>query len=239
VHLHNVETIIHFAGVAHNNHANENEYDGFNHQTTLKLALDAAGAGVKRFIFISSTSVYGITDSKDVINESSEMTTNTLYGRSKVNAESGLFDISQKTNLEIVIIRSPLVYGPKAPGNVGKLMQLISKFPILPFGLLNNKRSYISLDNLSYFVLLCIESPAAKNEVFLVRDEEDYSTKEFSFKIANALGKRVIQIPLPLGFLLGVLGQSKANGLICGDFRIDDTKARKLLGWIPKFNDFS
>ena len=140
---------------------------------------------------------------------------------------------------ELVIVRPPLVYGVGAPGNFGNFIHFIAKLPILPFGCTYNLRSYISAHNLSDFIFICATHPLAANELFLVSDNDDISTKNFSNLISKKLGKISFQLPIPVSmieFIARFLGLETQVEKLFGDLQIDSSKARKLLDWSPLYS---
>ncbi|MDN3632444.1 NAD-dependent epimerase/dehydratase family protein [Vibrio lentus] len=238
-HLKNIDTIVHLAAVAHNNSTDSNYIDEVNVHGTVNLAQQAIDHGVKRFVFISSIGVLGNSTTKGkVFNEDSEPAPHSQYAQSKLDAENALLKIAEETGLEVVILRPVLVYGVGAPGNFGKLVNLVSKVPMLPFALCGNKRSFISVENLANFISVCIEHPKAKNEIFCISDGVDVSIKEFTNGIAKGLGKPLIQLPIPnfIFFILGKLtGRHEQIEQLTGNLQVNSNKARERLGWKPPY----
>ena len=111
------------------------------------------------------------------------------YGLSKYEAEQGLMAIAEEIGMEVVIIRPPLVYGPGVKANFRLLMKWVQRGVPLPLGAVHNKRSFVALDNLVSFIILCMDHPRAANEVFLISDGEDVSTTELLQKMARAFGQ--------------------------------------------------
>ncbi|MCC5519757.1 NAD-dependent epimerase/dehydratase family protein [Vibrio splendidus] len=237
--LQDVNVVIHLAAVAHNSSTDPNYINEVNVHGTVHLARQAVEHGVKRFVFISSISVLGNSTYKGkALNEDSEYLPHSKCAQSKLDAEIALLNIAKETGLEVVILRPVLVYGADCPGNFGKLVNLVKKMPMLPFALCDNKRSFISLDNLVDFIAVCIEHPKARNEIFCISDGVDVSIKELTNSIAKGLGKNLIQCPVP-EFVFSLLGKisGKQDQIeqLTGDLQIDSSKARSLLGWKPPF----
>lgn len=235
--LKNIDTIVHLAAVAHNNATDPNYINEVNVHGTVNLARQAVEYGVKRFVFISSIGVLGNSTTKGkAFNEDSETVPHSQ--QSKLDAENALLKIAEETELEVVILRPVLVYGVGAPGNFGKLVKLVNKVPMLPFALCDNKRSFISVENLADFISVCIEHPKAKNEIFCISDGVDVSIKEFTNGIAKGLRKPLIQFPVP-NFVFSILGKLTGRHeqieQLTGNLQVNSSKARELLGWKPPY----
>lgn len=234
----NINTIIHLAGLAHSNSFSVQDYQDVNVDGTLHLANEAAKAGVKRFVFVSSIGVNGIATQQIPFSICSEPTPHNTYAQSKYDAELGLKKIAQETGLEVVIVRPTLVYGPNAPGNFGSLTRLVNKIPVLPFGLVNNKRNFISVQNLADLLITCASVPKAAGHTFLASDGQTVSIKDFTNAIAEGLGKRIIQLPIPVWLmrLAGkLLGKSVMVEQLVGNLEVDSSNAQEVLGWTPPY----
>lgn len=206
-----------------------------NVQGTLSLADQADRAGVKRFVFISSVGVHGRQGLRP-FTEAGLPAPEEPYAVSKLEAEQALVQLADTSGMEVVIIRPPLVYGPGAPGNFGRLAEIIRKGIPLPLGAVNNRRSLVALDNLVDFIVCCLEHSKAANEIFLVSDEQDVSTTELIKKIGRALGKSPLLLPVPVWLMeagLKLAGKGATASRLFGTLQVDCTKARTLLGWRP------
>lgn len=240
--LKGVDCIIHLAGKAHVIDSKKasvlDEFRKINTQVTLNLAKEAINAGVKRFVFVSSIRVNGNATNVP-FTENDTPNPQEPYAISKFEAEQGLFEIAKETGLEVVIIRPPLVYGPNAPGNFGRLIQWANnKRPMpLPLGSVNNSRSLIALDNLVDFIITCSMHPKAANKVFLISDGQDLSTTKLLKKIAHAFGSNPFLLPIPtswMGFTAKFVGRKADTIRLFSSLQVDSSKARKLLDWQPK-----
>ncbi len=202
---------------------------------TLNLARQASGAGVRRFIFISSIKVNGESTNNSIrFSARDKHKPEDPYGISKAEAEEGLIEIAEETGMEVVIIRAPLVYGPGVKGNFLNLLKL-SKRPIpLPFGLINNKRSMVYLDNLVDLIVTCIDHPKAANRIFLVSDSDDLSLVRLLTLIRKAMNKSPLLLPVPMGlfrFVGRCLGKAEVVDRLIGDLQVDSSDTKKYLGW--------
>lgn len=236
----NINTIIHLAARAHilkdqatNPLATFRETNTY---ATLNLAQQAANAGVRRFIFISSIGVNGNQTYAEPFTAEDTPNPAEPYAQSKHEAEIGLRQIAIETGMEVVIIRPPLVYGANAPGNFGQLIKIVARGIPLPLGNIHNQRSLIALPNLIDLITTCIDHPAAVNQTFLVSDGEDLSTTELLQRLSHALGKPAHLLPIPQSWLettLTLLGKRAIAQRLCGNLQVDISKTRDLLGWTP------
>ena len=239
--LRGIECVIHCAGLAHvTSESLKNpieEYRRVNVRGTLKLAEQASTSGVKRFIFISSIKVNGeVTYPGKPFTADDEPNPIDDYGTSKMEAELGLKKISRQTGLEVVIIRPPLIYGKDVKGNLASLLKWINTGVPLPFAGIKNKRSLVSLDNLTDFVKSCVLHPAACNETFLVSDGCDISTTRLCQLCAHALNRppRLFFISPTLISFMSI--SAKIKGLdrrLFGSLELDIEKNDALMNWIP------
>ncbi|WP_335921489.1 SDR family oxidoreductase [Shewanella chilikensis] len=239
--LNNISTIIHCAARVHLMRDLSSdpitEYRKTNTFGTINLARQAADAGVKRFIFISSIKVNGDSSKPGrPFNKYNEKCPKDCYGISKAEAESQLLKIARETGLEVVIIRPTLVYGPGVKANFHSLMNLVYKGLPLPFGSIKNKRSLVSVLNLVDLIITCIDHPKAVNQVFLVSDDYDVSTASMVKHMSQALGKscRLIPVPLWCYHLVGkVTGKMDVVDRLLGSLQVDITDTKNTLDWIP------
>ena len=213
------------------------EFRRVNVAGTLNLAQQAAAAGVKRFVFISSIKVNGeLTQIGQPFTEKDRAAPVDAYGISKYEAEVGLRRIAKENGMEVVIIRPVLVYGPGVKGNFLSMMRWLRKGIPLPFGAINNSRSLVALDNLVDLIVTCLHHPAAANKTFLVSDGEDISTTQLLKYAASAMGvsSRLMPVPaLMIQVAAKLLGKGEVAQRLCGNLQVDISKARQLLGWVP------
>lgn len=196
----------------------------------------AATAGFRRFVFVSSIGVNGNATHGRPFSEVDPPRPVEPYAVSKREAEDALKAIADRTALELTIVRPPLVYGPGAPGNFGRLARIVARGVPLPFGAIRNRRSLIAIDNLVDFITIAIANPAAANETFLVSDGEDLSTAELVTRLGRAQGRRPRLIPVPAAILRSVaalVGKRDVVDRLIGSLEIDSTKARRVLQWTP------
>ncbi len=212
------------------------EFRRVNVQGTLNLARQAAAAGVRRFVFISSIGVNGAETSQKPFADQDQAAPHSPYAVSKYEAELALQALAAETDMEVVVIRPPLVYGPNAPGNFGSLMRWLKRGVPLPLGAIHNQRSLVALGNLVDLIVLCLTHPAAANQTFLVSDGEDVSTTELLRRMGQALGCPARLIPVPASWLklaATMVGKPDVAQRLCGSLQVDISKTRQLLGWSP------
>ncbi len=236
-----VNVVIHSAARAHimNDIAVDPlaEFRKVNTEGTINLARQAAASGVKRFIFISSIKVNG---EQTILGQPYKVEDSPApcdaYGVSKMEAEIGLRALAEKTNMEVVIIRPVLVYGPGVKANFLNMMSWLNQSIPLPLGAIHNKRSLVALDNLVDLINVCIDHPKAANQTFLISDDEDLSTTELLQRMAKALHKSAWLLPVPSSLLkvcASLLGKRSIAQRLCGSLQVDIGKTRKLLNWAP------
>lgn len=213
------------------------EFRRVNVAGTLNLARQASGMGVTRFVFLSSIKVNGESTPLDrPFGADDTPTPQDPYAISKLEAEQGLLEIAAKTGMTVTIIRPPLVYGPGVGANFLSMMQWLQRGIPLPLGAIHNKRSLVGRDNLVDFILTCLDHPAAANQIFLVADGEDLSTTELLRRMAIALGRPGLLLPIPqiiLQAFLKIIGREAMAHRLCGSLQVDIGKARDVLGWQP------
>ncbi|MBC5851917.1 UDP-glucose 4-epimerase family protein [Vibrio metschnikovii] len=236
------DCLIHCAARVHIMDDNEAEplalYREVNTAGTINLAKQAIDSGIKRFIFISSIKVNGEASILEKpFGAGDPHAPQDDYGSSKSEAELQLMELAKDSDMEVVIIRPTLVYGPGVKANFASLMGLVAKGIPLPFGCIsNNKRSLVSVDNLVDLIITCIDHPKAANQVFLVSDDHDVSTSEMVREMAIALGKPSWQLPVPI-WCYKVIGKlfnkSDIVDRLTGSLQVDISHTKEILDWTP------
>jgi nucleoside-diphosphate-sugar epimerase len=236
-----VHTVVHCAARVHVMKDTEIDpltaFRAVNVDGTLNLARQAALAGVKRFVFISSVKVNGeLTQPGRLFTEADAPDPQDAYGQSKHEAEQGLIQLALGTGMEVVIIRPPLIYGPGVKANFASLMRAVQRGLPMPLALVRNQRSLVGLGNLVDFIITCATHTKAANQTFLVSDGQDLSTPYLIGKIAVAAGVQPRLWPLPLWALQAsarLVGKGDVVSRLCGNLQVDISKAQSLLGWVP------
>lgn len=236
-----VDCIVHCAARVHQMQETEEDalaaYRDVNTYGTLNLAKQAAIAGVKRFVFLSTAKVHGeFTLPCAPFQPEVTQAPSDAYALSKYEAEIGLKKIADETGLEVVIIRPPLVYGPGVKANFLSLMKLANKGLPLPLGAINNKRSMVFVDNLVDLILHCCESEMANGNSFLVSDDMDVSVTYLLRTISQCMGKKNLLIPIPAPLITlcaSALGKRNAALKLCGNLQLNINHTKRVLAWSP------
>jgi nucleoside-diphosphate-sugar epimerase len=212
------------------------EFRNINTAGTERLARQAAQAGVRRFVYVSSIKVNGERTFEIPFRESDEPKPEDPYAVSKWEAEQALRRIADETGMEVAILRPPLVYGPGVKGNFLTLLRLVRSGVPLPLASVDNRRSFVSLDNLVDLIITCVQHPAAAGEAFLVADGEDLSTPGLIRRIARSMGtpERLFGFPpVLLQAASRAIGKRAVCERLCGSLQVDASKANRVLGWQP------
>jgi nucleoside-diphosphate-sugar epimerase len=236
--LRGVDAVMHLAALAHvMNDAGRNgeAYLETNERGTRRLAEAAGRAGVRRFIFLSSVKVNGESSERAFRADDAPQPQDD-YGRSKWLGEQSLTRVGAATGMEWVVVRSPLVYGPRVQANFLRLMHWVDLEIPLPFGAVRNARSLVNVWNLSSFLTHVLASPAARCGTWMVSDGEDLSTPELVRRLALAMRRRPRLLSVPVGLLrvAGVLARKAAEiDRLCGSLTVDIESSRRDMGWSP------
>ncbi len=240
--LEGVDAVVHLAARTHvTGEAPDGvlaKYRQVNVEATERLARMAAASGVKRLVFMSSVKVNGERTSDHPFTENDAPLPEDAYGISKWEAEQALGSIANQSELEVVVLRSPLVYGPGVKGNFLRLMTLVFRGYPLPLASVHNQRSLIYIGNLVDAIIACLEQSAA-GKTYLVSDGEDISTPELIRAIASALGIRPKMFPCPATLLTigaALLGKSREVDRLIGSLQVDSSRIRAELAWQPRIS---
>lgn len=242
--LSQVDIIVHCAGRAHVMNETESSpldaYRQINVKGALNLARKAAQSGVKRFIYLSSIKVNGEEATQQTpFTADDQIHTDDPYGLSKYEAEQALMKLADETGLEVVIIRPVLIYGPNVKANFKSMVSLATKKIPLPIGCLDNKRSMVSVFNLTDLIHICMTHPKANREVFLASDQDDISVKQLFEKLAKWQNNQLLMLPVPKSliiFLASLAGKRAVASRLCSELLVDTTKNTQLLGWTAPYS---
>ena len=236
-----IDLVVHLAGQTPDGGKETNLtgklFDQANARGAAHFASKCAQYGVKRFVFVSTVKVLGDGKAGPYRHGDAAAPVD-AYALSKWNAEQALCQISQEAGLEVVILRPPLVYGPGVKGNFLRLLQAVDQWQPLPFGSIQNHRSLVYLGNLVDLIKLCLVHPAAAGKTFLVSDGDDVSTPELIRRVAKALGRKPLLVPVPVRWLKSagsLLGKQDTVDRLLGSFSVDIAPVRQTLGWDPPY----
>jgi nucleoside-diphosphate-sugar epimerase len=243
--LQGIDCVVHLVARTHTPEESGSDaltiYRQINVEATRRLAQQAAAAGVRRFVFLSSVKVNGESTGEHPFSADDTPQPLDAYGISKREAEDVLRAIGTATGMEIVILRPPLVYGPGVKGNLLRLLQAVARGTPLPLASINNRRSLVYIGNLVDAIIACMDAPAAAadGKTFLVSDGEDVSTPALVRKLAAALGTAPRLLPCPPALLhvgAALLGKRAAAMRLTGSLAVDSSALRLQIGWQPRYS---
>nr|WP_315185842.1 SDR family oxidoreductase [uncultured Albidiferax sp.] len=236
-----MDAVVHLAARVHVMHEQASDplqaFRQVNVVGSKRLAQMAAQAGVQRLIFLSSIKVNGESTLADQpFCETSPCAPQDGYSISKLETEQALHSVARDSGLALTILRPPLVYGHGVGANFAALARAVASGIPLPLGYIDNQRSLLAVDNLVDLITTCLTRPAAANQTFMVSDGEDLSTTQLVQRIALAMDRSVVLLPVPGWMLLAgasILGRQATAQRLCGNLQVDSRKARTLLDWTP------
>ncbi len=233
--LDGIETVIHLANRAHRPGgavASDTEP-----AAAAALASAAAKAGVRRMVHMSSVRAMGNATRPGLPFSSADPPVpRDAYGRGKLAIERALQIAARQTELELIILRPPLVYGSGVKANFRALLRLAASGLPLPLAGIDNRRSLIFLDNLVDLAARACTDHRAAGHVLLARDSVDWSTPELIRALAEGLGRaaRLFTAPQTAFAALRVLpGLGPLVKRLTLSLQVDDEATRVLLDWLP------
>lgn len=239
--LEDVDTVIHLAARVHVMRETASDpltlFREANVASTINLARQAAAAGARRFVFVSSIKVNGErTEPGKPFTADDTPNPQDPYGISKAEAEAALIAVGRETGMEIVIVRPPLVYGPGVRGNFRSLMKWAASGMPSIFGAVKNKRSFVHVANFCDFLITVLNHPKAANQIFLVSDGQDLSTHELLVKLTEAAGRKPRNIPVAPGILNAIGKLTRRDAAVARlteNLQVDIEISMERLGWRP------
>lgn len=229
------DAVVHLAARAHLG-GTDSDFD-VNVRSTAAVARAAVAAGVGRVVLLSSIGVNGNVSRTKPFDENDPPAPVQAYARSKLRCEQELASLLRGSRTEWTIARPPLVYGPRAPGNFGQLVNAVARGWPLPLRSVQNRRTLVGVDNLSDAILACALQAQAAGQLFLVADDEDLSTPEIVRCIARGLQRpdRMWSVsPSVLKLGAAMVGRQRIAESLCDSLQVDASKARRVLGWTPQ-----
>jgi UDP-glucose 4-epimerase len=231
--LEGIDWVVHAAALTHvlcTTMQDRQRYSDVNARGTGCLARAAAAAGVGRFLYLSSIKVNG-EERAQPYRPADRPDPFDAYARSKLEGEGQLRQAAAASGMQAVIVRPPLVYGPGVRANFLRLMCWVDRGRLMPFGAIHNRRSLVSVWNLSDLILSLLARSRPVDGIWLVSDGEDVSTPELVRRLGVALRRRVRLLPVPVGMLTiggALAGQRAATARLCGSLTVDISATRAL-----------
>jgi UDP-glucose 4-epimerase len=239
--LEKADFVVHLAGRAHQMRekpGNDHLYFAVNVDGTLNLARQAVAAGIKKFVFASTVKAMGEGGEGIIYRESDACMPGDAYGKSKFKAELELLKIAADSDLQVVNLRPPLMYGPGVKGNMATLIRLVKTFPFLPLGGLKNRRSFMAIHNFASAVQAVLEADEVGSATYLVSDGEAVSTSELIDRILQAYSPGCRNFALPeicWKILTKIPLVADRVGRLSGSLEIDSSAFCRELSWQPPY----
>ena len=239
--LDNIDIVVHCASVVHDQNQHDfSYYNELNVEGTCNLFRQSMKLGVKKFIFLSSIKVNGeYTKNNEKFSSKSKPNPNGNYSISKYQTEIILKEISNSSNIELVIIRPPLVYGPRVKANFYSLMKLTSKGIPLPFKDLKKERSFIFLGNLVDLIANCITNQKSSNKIILPSDGNTIKTRTLINKLYSEFGygSRLFYFPSKvLNLIFYFFGKRDQFSRLNNSLVVDYDEVEKQINWTPPYS---
>jgi nucleoside-diphosphate-sugar epimerase len=244
-----VGTLVHLAGRAHQGGELAADAAAFRAVNVDALGIvlhEAAAAGVERVVFLSSIGAVAST-SDLAVSDATAPAPDTVYGRSKLEAEALVREHSARTGMEHVILRPPMVIGPRMRGNPLRLFHAVNRGLPLPLGLVRNARSLIYVENLVHAIRHALALPRGTGDTFAVADGPPLSSATLVREVARALGRspRLLPVPVAALRLAGRLGDLAGRVMpfalssdmvlrLVGSLVVDDARFRRASGYAPR-----
>jgi UDP-glucose 4-epimerase len=236
------EVLVHLAGRAHVLHEEaadpQRAFRESNLGLTQAVFRAAASAGVGRFIYISSAGVLGSSSPPGGLTDDAPARPHDAYSQSKWEAECWLREQST-TCMVTVIVRPPLVYGPGARGNFGRILRAVRAGWPLPTGALRAPRSMVGIRNLCDMIIEACLRPGAANTTFLVADSETISIAGLADILGELTGRRCRSVYVPVPVLVSMLRMTGRQGdipRVTQPFVLHPTRVAETLGWQAPFS---
>jgi nucleoside-diphosphate-sugar epimerase len=239
--LDGAEAVVHLAGRAHvtrdESTNSANAYREVNVVASERLARAAVRAGVAHFVYVSTIKVNGETTLPGrPFRESDPPHPEDAYGRSKWEAERTLKEFAGASGMALTILRPPLMYGPRVRSNFLALWRAVARGVPLPFGRIDNRRSFLYVGNLAHAIVALLDAPTETGRTWVVADRELVSTRELVRRIAAAVGKPARLVPVPVGLLVAGAAAFRRRDLITrltGSLEIDASALALRIGPPP------
>jgi UDP-glucose 4-epimerase len=244
------EVVVHLAALLHqfgNASDLDRHYERVNVGGTENIVSWAMAEGVRRVVFLSTIAVYGPSAGL-LIDESATPHPDTVYGRTKLEAERVVLSATSGSRRIGTVLRSAAAYGPRVKGNFRRLAVSIARRRYVPLGPGRNRRTLVYDRDLADAVVLAADHPAADGAVFNVTDGQVHALADIVAAIHRALGRRVTRFHIPLAVGRAAARACETAGRIGGfrppltaallskyteDVAVDGTLIQRTLGFAP------
>jgi nucleoside-diphosphate-sugar epimerase len=236
----NIDAVIHLAGKAHDtkNTTEEKTYFDINLGLTQQIFEYFLQSNAKKFIFFSSVKAVADQVQGEQLTEEEIPNPQTVYGKSKLAAEKYILSQSLPEGKKVYILRPCMIHGPGNKGNLNLLFKLVQKHIPWPLGNFNNKRSFISIDNLTFLINSILEKDIASG-IYQVADDDVISTNRLIQLMAESIGnkpriwnlnKKMIQSIAKLGDILHLPLNSERLKKLTESYIVSNSKLKNVLG---------
>ena len=235
-----VDTVVHFAGLNAHSIASEQEFHQANTINTVNIAKAALESGVKRFVFISTTEVYGSNLNSNVeVTEETAVNPKTNYAKSKLTAENELKALCQDGQMNLIILRLPLIYHIDAENQFGEYIQMVQKQQPLPLDKINNRKKLLALRNFESALNAVLLQPDIRNETMIIADDLPMTTTEMmnGIAVAAVVPIKLFYVPkILMRASLTLTGKKEYFNDLWGNSNVSSKYAQQRLNWKPLDN---
>jgi UDP-N-acetyl-alpha-D-quinovosamine dehydrogenase len=232
--------IVHLAGRAHVMRERAADpalaYHAANVVASEKVFRAAERSGIARFVFVSTIKVNGETTGTEPFRGDDTPNPGDLYARSKWETELALRTLAADCGVALTVLRPPLMYGPHVRGNFLELWRAVARGVPLPLGLIGNRRQLLYVGNLAHAIAALVDAPAPVPGTFVIADLDAVSTPELARRMAGAMGKRVLLLPVPAPFITAAAtatGRAAVASRVIGSLEIDAAALAARIGPLP------
>jgi len=232
--------VVHLAGRAHVMRERAPDpvlaYHAANVVASERLFRAAQRTGVPRFVYVSTIKVNGETTGSEPFRDGDTPNPEDLYARSKWETEQALRALASDGGVALTVLRPPLVYGPHVRGNFLELWRAVARGVPLPLGLIGNRRQLLYVGNLAHAIAALVDAPAPVPGTFVIADLDAVSTPELARRMAGAMGKRVLLLPVPAPFITAAAtatGRAAVASRVIGSLEIDASALAARIGPLP------
>lgn len=226
--LEGVEAVVHLAARVHvlNERSTDplHAYRAVNTDGTVRLARAAVGAGVRRFVFLSTIKVNGEATQGVPFHRHSAPVPLDPYGHSKLEAEAKLRELAESEDMDVISLRPTVVYGAGVGGNVRRIARAVQRGAPLPLGAIKNRRTMLAIDNLLTAIKAALTIDPVPSDAILLGDQEPVSTRQLVRYLAEGMGRPARLVPVPVSALIAggaALGKRREIQRLVQDLEVD------------------